>query len=1365
MTALRPVQAPDFPRTIPRMGHPALLHAFAHQGQGLRAVAAAVLAMLSTATWAAGVLPTGGQVTAGSASITQAGQTMTITQTSARLATDWQQFDIGRGYTVQFVQPSRSAVAFNRVIGPDVSTIQGALKANGQVFLINPNGVLFTPTAQVNVGALVASTLALSADDGAGRTTFTGPTATTVASPAIVNQGSLQAAEGGAVALISARIDNSGSVAAPKGQVLMGAGSQVTLDLGGPVKLSVDRGAVETWIANGGVIRADGGQVLLTSRAAGDLTRSVINHTGVTQAESLATGERGEIILFAHDGTLQAGGSLRAPGGFVETSGQVLAMPAGATVTAAQWLVDPVNLNIDASLAGTVQSALASGHVTLTTSGNNTPSTAAGESGSDGDITVNAAIQWSANTTLTLSAHRNITINQAITATGANGGLALQYGQGAVAAGNTASYAVNAPVSLRAGPNFTTRLGSDGAVTTYTVITSLGSAGSTSTTDLQGINGGLAGNYALGADIDASSSANWNFATSPGGSGYTGFTSLGSTATPFTGTFEGLGHRVDGLYQGYGLFHTGLFGQIGAAGVVRNLGVTNIYVAKAGYNDNTYLIPIGAVAGGNAGTLRNVYSTGQLNNGGPDYNAMGGLVGINTGSIDSSTSSATISSANWGTYAGGIAGTNSGTITRAYATGALTASGRYVYLGGLVGRMTGGSVSNAYATNALTSGGFGNGSLNYVGGLIGAMSGGTVTNTYATGLISTSGGGGLVYQRTAGTVSNSFWDTSTTGRSTSAGGTGRTTTQMKTASTFTGAGWSSSNWGLASGINSGYPVLVAFYPDASFATPIYLRLISGSSVYGNAPTLTYGLYTSSSGGSLVTDASPGGSVIWSGALPSANSGAGSYSLSYGSGVTLGNSSYTLRAGAAATWTVTPRPITVTANDLGKVYGDADPALTYRITTGSLVAGDLLYGSLTRSAGEQVGRYTIDAGGLSNSNYLITAQSGSLSISPRPITVTADSLDKVYGASDPALSYRISQGSLVAGDRLSGTLSRAAGENVGHYLIDASSLANPNYLVTSQNGTLTISPRPLTVTVNDAAKTYGNADPAWGYTVSSGSLVGNDQLSGSLTRTPGENAGRYTIDGSALGNGNYRVTVLNGTLTIDPRPITVTASDQTKVYGNADPGFTYAVTGGSLVGTDQLTGRVTRAAGENVGLYVLDASGLSNPNYTVTSRNGSLSITPRPITVTADDQGKTYGNADPALTYTVTTGSLVSGDALSGSLKRAPGENVGRYTIDASGLANGNYLITAQNGLLTIRESAAYNAAVASLGNAAAAVSAATSPAGTSSTAGTSRGDPPPSTALPGSPRGDALSRVTVLRGGINLGLATAQADEPAEAAR
>ncbi|MFY7915661.1 MAG: filamentous hemagglutinin N-terminal domain-containing protein, partial [Rubrivivax sp.] len=956
--------------------------------------------LIGSPAFAAAVLPTGGKVTAGSGAIVQSGQTLTVTQTSTRMDAQWQSFDIGRGYTVQFVQPTASSVALNRVLGPDVSTIQGALKANGQVFLMNPNGVLFTPSARVDVGGLVASTLALSADDVSnGRYTFQGPQATTGGSAAIINQGTIRAVGdglgGGTVAMIAARIDNAGTIEAHKGQVLMGAGSKVTLDLGGPVKLHVDEGALETWIASGGAIRADGGHVLLSSRAAGDLTRSVINHTGVTQAQSLGTGEHGEVILFAHDGTLQVGGSLSAADGFVETSGRVLTTQPGAKVSAAQWLVDPVSITIDTNLAQTVQSALGSGNVTLTTSGNNTPSTTAGESGSAGDINVNAALQWSADTTLTLHAHRNIAINQPITATGSAGKLALHYGQGATAAGNNANYTVNAPVNLRAGANFSTKLGSDGTITPYTVITSLGAAASTSPTDLQGINASLGGNYALGADIDATATATWNF----NGTNYAGFTALGSTASPFVGNFEGLGHRIDRISQPYGLNHTGLFGHIGPSGSVRNVGVTNIAVTKAGYGDNAYLIPVGAIAGNNQGKLWNVYSSGQLNNGGPDYNAFGGLVGINSGVIENSQSSVVISSANWGTDAGGVAGIHSGTISKSFATGALTASGRFVSLGGLVGKMNGGEVKDAYATGALTSSGFSGGTLNNVGGLIGTLNNGSVTNTYATGRISTANGAGLIYQRNGGTVVNSYWDKIATNRNGSAGGTGLTTAQMQTASTFTSAGWSTSDWGFSPGVNNGYPLLSAFFPDATFATRLYLRLTPGSSVYGQAPTLSYALYTSSSGGSVVSDAAPSGTVFWKEVVPNATSSVGTYGLTYGSGLTLGNSAYVVRAGSAETWTVSARPITVTADAKSKTYGSADPALTYAITSGSLVGGDTLAGSLSRAAGENVGSYTIDASALANSNYLITAQNGSLTISARPITVTADAKSKTYGSAD------------------------------------------------------------------------------------------------------------------------------------------------------------------------------------------------------------------------------------------------------------------------------------------------------------------------------------------------------------------------------
>ena len=122
---------------------------------------------------------------------------MTITQSSQKLAIDWQSFDIGNGNKVSVVQPGADSIALNRVIGTDGSKIMGQLNANGRVFLINPNGVLFGKGASVNVGGLVASTLNISNQDFAnGNYAFKGDGS----NASVINQGTITAADGGAVA-------------------------------------------------------------------------------------------------------------------------------------------------------------------------------------------------------------------------------------------------------------------------------------------------------------------------------------------------------------------------------------------------------------------------------------------------------------------------------------------------------------------------------------------------------------------------------------------------------------------------------------------------------------------------------------------------------------------------------------------------------------------------------------------------------------------------------------------------------------------------------------------------------------------------------------------------------------------------------------------------------------------------------------------------------------------------------------------------------------------------------------------------------------------------------------------------------------
>lgn len=301
--------------------------------RGSSRVAGALL--LAPLTAMAGDLPTGGTVTAGQGSLNQAGQVLTIQQNTDKLAIDWNSFSIGQGHTVNFVQPGAASVALNRVLGPDVSVIQGALNANGQVFLVNPNGVLFSPTAQVNVGSLVASTLNISTEDFlAGRYHFSGDSAAS-----IVNQGQISAAAGGHVALVAARIVNDGQLSAERGSVLLAAGSTVRLDLGGPVQVEVDGGALGALIDNGGAIRADGGTVLMTARAVDSLTATVINSSGLIEARSLGVGADGVVSLVAEQGGVQVAGRIdvsspQGQGGKAIVTGDSVTIADGAVIDA-----------------------------------------------------------------------------------------------------------------------------------------------------------------------------------------------------------------------------------------------------------------------------------------------------------------------------------------------------------------------------------------------------------------------------------------------------------------------------------------------------------------------------------------------------------------------------------------------------------------------------------------------------------------------------------------------------------------------------------------------------------------------------------------------------------------------------------------------------------------------------------------------------------------------------------------------------------------------------------------------------------------------------------------------------------------------
>ncbi len=382
-------------------------------------------------------------------------------------------------------------------------------------------------------------------------------------------------------------------------------------------------------------------------------------------------------------------------------------------------------------------------------------------------------------------------------------------------------------------------------------------------------------------------------------------------------------------------------------------------------------------------------------------------------------------------------------------------------------------------------------------------------------------------------------------------------------------------------------------------------------------------------------------------------------------------------------TISPLAITVTADKQTKIYGAADPALTYSYSP-ELVSGDAFNGALVRSTGNDVGAYGITQGTLAlSSNYSLSYVSSDLTISTLTITVTADKQTKVYGKSDPTLTYTYSP-ELVSGDAFNGALARAAGENAGSYEIAQGMLAlSSNYSLSYVSSDLTISTLTITVTADKQTKVYGESDPTLTYTYNP-ELVSGDAFNGALARSTGNDIGTFGITQGTLAlSSNYSLSYVGNDLTITPLAITVTADKQTKTYGESDPALTYSYSP-ELVSGDTFSGALSRPEGENAGSYEIGRGTLAlGGNYSLSYVNSDLIIAPLLVTVTADKQTKTYGESDPALTYSYSP-ELVSGDTFSGALSRPEGENAGSYEIGRGTLAlSGNYSLSYVNSDLII----------------------------------------------------------------------------------
>lgn len=325
-----------------------------------------LLAGTALAPLGAAANPLDGKVTAGSAAIAGQGTAnVQIQQSTEKAIINWRSFDIGVDETTRFVQPGKDSVTLNRVTGGlGASTIDGTLKANGNIFLVNPDGILFGPTSIVDTGGLVATTSDIADDDFmAGHYVFTRPGRPDAS---VINQGRITISETGIGAFVAPGVRNAGIITAKLGDIGLASANSFTLDFYGDelIKLTVgDEVASEVrdlatgqsldaLVKNEGMIKADGGRIALTATAARAVVDSVINNTGVIEANSVGV-RNGRIVLGAAtaatkptDAPVQrvkvsgrlsaAGDDAGETGGRVEITGEAIEL-AGAAIDASGY--------------------------------------------------------------------------------------------------------------------------------------------------------------------------------------------------------------------------------------------------------------------------------------------------------------------------------------------------------------------------------------------------------------------------------------------------------------------------------------------------------------------------------------------------------------------------------------------------------------------------------------------------------------------------------------------------------------------------------------------------------------------------------------------------------------------------------------------------------------------------------------------------------------------------------------------------------------------------------------------------------------------------------------------------------------------
>ncbi|WCY05534.1 two-partner secretion system adhesin CdrA [Pseudomonas aeruginosa] len=1272
---------------------------------------------------AAMAAPTGAQFNPNEIKISQQGKTTLIDQSTQRAIINWKGFDVSADEAVRFNQPGVTSSTLNRVTAGQESVIAGRISAPGQVIIYNSNGVVFSGSAKVDVGSLITTTANISDEHfRQGKLIFDQP-----GNPdaRIVNDGSISVAEKGLAAFVAPSVANNGVINARLGTVAMAAGNAATIDLYGDGLVSIavtdpvtrKPQDAQALVSNGGAIQADGGSVLITAEQASRVVDNAVNLSGVILARGTEVRE-GSVALVSKSGDIQVAGKIDVSGpksgGDVLVSGQQVALASTASIDA-RGAAQGGSVRIGADFQGRGELPRAKNATLAKGASIDVSATGKGNGG--------LAVVWSDGNT-----RMDGRILARGGAQGGNGGLVETSGKVNLSIADSAYVSVAAPY----GNGGTWLLDP----TTLRIVASGGTSGSV---------GG-----ANGASGDATVNASVVTGALAGGKVTLSASDRLSVEAPL------ITSNLGGASRGLELIATGPAGavDISAPILFRNGSLAiraggNISFLSGGTPQTSGIVDLGS------GTLWMQTSTaGKISQQAGTALIAANLAG-RAGSIDL---------ASWDNYAGNLAlqtfngtlkyrqsnatgVTTSGTVFDPFINQSMTGTAQNIVSSvgtrileansvGTTGNYTltadGNSEFDRLVFTALpyrrVSGSASfptNDSSDYlVTNLRYQVNGSNVTAT-------PNGGAPSGFTVAAGNGSVTTW-TGNWGTSWGVKGFGGVIGVTDELQYDVGTGLTEELifglGGKTSRVDTRLDLFMREGAFNSFAERAQVEMFKTTTTAGdilsrqqtatltaNDATRVYGdvnpTLTATMSGINAIDAyvnSQFNDLYQATASTTATqaSNVGQYAIT---GNANGSEYFSQRYQLVrqdGKLTVTPAQLIVSADAKTKVYGDADPTLTYQVSglKNSDTAAGVLSGNLGRVAGENVGNYGILQGGLglNTANYTLSYVGNDLRITPAQLNVIADAKTKVYGDLDPALTYQVSglkRGDTAGAVLNGGSLSRVAGENVGVYGINQGGLGlvSSNYTLNYQGNNLTITKALLNVIADAKTKVYGDADPALTYQVSglkNGDTAGAVLNGGSLSRVAGENVGVYGINQGGLGllSANYDLSYQGNNLTITKALLNVIADAKTKVYGDADPSLTYQVSGlknGDTAGSI-LTGGLNRAAGENVGVYGINQGdlALNSGNYDLSYQGNNLTITKALLNVIADAKTKVYGDADPSLTYQVsglkngdTAGAVLNG----GGLVRVSGENVGNYAIQQGGLGlvSGNYDLAYQGNNLTI----------------------------------------------------------------------------------